>query len=51
MPRVPSSVQDIMASKTRRGLPAPVDYGTASTAEYVQAVDNFHQVFGIRAGF
>jgi hypothetical protein len=50
MPRVPSSVEDIMASNTRRGLPAQVDYGTATTAEYVQAVDNFHQVFGIRSG-
>ncbi len=50
MARVPSTVDDIMASRTRRGLPAPVDYGNASTSEYVQAVDNFHKVFGIRPG-
>src|SRR5262245_39277684 len=50
MPRVPSTVDEIMRSKTRRGLPEPVDYGKATTADYVQAVDNFHQVFGIRPG-
>ena len=50
MARVPSTVDDIMASRTRRGLPTPVDYGNATTSEYVQAVDNFHKVFGIRPG-
>lgn len=50
MNRVPSSVDEIMRSKTRRGLPHAVDYGKATTPEYVQAVDNFHQVFGIRPG-
>jgi hypothetical protein len=46
---IPSKNADILNSKTRRGLPAPVDYGHASTTEYVQALDNFHRVFGIRA--
>ena len=46
---IPSENADILNSKTRRGLPAPVDYH-ASTTEYIQALDNFHRVFGIRAG-
>lgn len=50
MARIPNSVEDIMRSKTRRGLPAPVDYGQAGTTEYIQALDNFHRVFGIRQG-
>jgi hypothetical protein len=48
--RIPIANDDILSSKTRRGLPAPVDYGKATTTEYVQALDNFHRVFGIRAG-
>jgi hypothetical protein len=48
--RIPITNQDILNSKTRRGLPAPVDYGKATTTEYVQALDNFHRVFGIRTG-
>ncbi len=50
MPAVSSSVADIMKSSTRRGLPHPVDYGKASTCDYIQALDNFHRVFGIRPG-
>lgn len=50
MSRVPNTVEDILRAPTRRGLPRPVDYATASTTEYVQALDNFHRVFGIRAG-
>ncbi len=50
MSHIPSKNADILNSKTRRGLPAPVDYGHASTTEYIQALDNFHRVFGIRAG-
>lgn len=50
MPKVPSTVEEILAAPTRRGLPRPVEYGTASTAEYVQAVDNFTRVFAIRPG-
>ena len=49
MSHIPSENADILNSKTRRGLPAPVDYH-ASTTEYIQALDNFHRVFGIRAG-
>lgn len=48
--KVPNTNADIMASKTRRGLPGPVDHGQATTAQYVQAVENFHRVFGIRPG-
>jgi hypothetical protein len=47
---IPSKNADILNSKTRRGLPAPVDYGHTSTTEYIQALDNFHRVFGIRTG-
>lgn len=50
MKNIPKTVEDIMRSPTRRGVPAPVDYGKATLAEYVQAVDNFHKVFGIRQG-
>ena len=46
MSHIPSENADILNSKTRRGLPAPVDYGHASTTEYIQALDNFHRVFG-----
>ena len=50
MPNIPTSVDDILRSPTRRGLPHPVDYGKAGTSDYVQALDNFHRVFGIRPG-
>ena len=50
MPIIPRTNDDIARSKTARGLPTPVDYGKATTAEYVQALDNFHRVFGIRQG-
>lgn len=50
MPRIPNTNADILNSPTRRGLPRAVDYGQASIADYVQAVDNFHKVFGIRQG-
>lgn len=50
MPRIPNSNDDILNSSTRRGLPRDVDYGKASVTEYVQAVDNFHRVFGIQPG-
>ena len=47
---VPSSIEAIMASTTRRGLPRPVDHGIARTADYMQAMDNFTQVFAVRPG-
>ena len=50
MTHIPSKNADILNSKTRRGLPAPVDYGHTSTTEYIQALDNLHLVFGIRTG-
>lgn len=50
MPRVPNSVEDILKSPTMRGLPRALDYGRSTTAEYIQALDNFHRVFGIRQG-
>ncbi len=50
MVRVPNSNAEILASRTRRGLPGKVDHGTATLAEQVQAHDNFHRVFAIRAG-
>jgi hypothetical protein len=50
MSHVPNRNEDIIASSTRRGLPRAVEYGQSSTAEYVQALDNFTKVFGIRQG-
>ncbi len=46
----PRSNADIAASKTTRGLPREVDYGKATTTEYIQALDNFHRVFAVRPG-
>ncbi|MEO9190822.1 MAG: hypothetical protein ABI224_12625, partial [Acetobacteraceae bacterium] len=48
--KVPNSAAEILASRTRRGLPKPDDHPTATLTEYVQALDNFHRVFAIRAG-
>ena len=48
--RVPGTVADILASATRRGLPRPVDYGTADLGDYIQGMDNFTRVFAIRPG-
>ena len=50
MPRIPSTNEDILKSPTMRAVPRAVDYGKATVSEYVQAVDNFHKVFGIRQG-
>ena len=50
MRNVPSSVVDILASPTRRGLPRSVEHPPASIAHYMQGVDNFSRVFGIRPG-
>src|SRR6185437_1312615 len=50
MAQIPNSVADILKSKTMRGLPRPVDYGTADVASHVQGNDNFHRVFAIRPG-
>src|ERR1700723_613063 len=50
MSSIPSSVADILKSKTMRGLPRPVEYPAADPATYVQGVDNFHKVFAIRPG-
>ena len=50
MRHIPKTNDEIMTSKTRRGLPRALDYGHATTTEYTQALDNFHRVFGIRQG-
>jgi hypothetical protein len=50
MASFPNQVADILKSKTTRALPRPVDYGQADPIAYVQALDNFHRVFGIEAG-
>lgn len=50
MARIPNTNADILRSPTARALPRTVDYGTATTADYVAAVDNFHRVFAIRSG-
>ena len=48
--RIPSTNDDISASRTTRAIPRAVDYGVASLTEYTQALDNFHRVFAIRPG-
>lgn len=50
MVQIPNRVSDILKSKTTRGLPRAVDYGTADVASHVQGLDNFHTVFAIRPG-
>ena len=50
MALIPNSVSDILKSKTRRGLPHPVDYPKADTSSYVQGADNFHKVMAIKPG-
>lgn len=50
MANIPTTVDDILASKTRRGLPGPVEIPDVDTATYFQGVDNFHKVFAIRPG-
>src|SRR3954463_4641224 len=50
MAQIPNKVSDILKSPTMRGLPRAVEYPTVSVAETVMANDNFHRVFGIRAG-
>jgi hypothetical protein len=50
MKSIPISNEAILRSKTRRGTPAAIDFPKATTTEYIQALDNFHRVFGIRTG-
>jgi hypothetical protein len=50
MPLIPNSVADILKSKTRRGLPHPVDYPKADVTSYTQGADNFHKVMAIKPG-
>jgi hypothetical protein len=50
MPLIPNSVSDILKSKTRRGLPHPVEYPKAEMSSYVQGADNFHKVMAIKPG-
>ena len=50
MALIPTSVSDILKSKTRRGLPYPVEYPKAETSSYVQGADNFHKVMAIKPG-
>jgi hypothetical protein len=50
MALIPNSVADILKSKTRRGLPYPVEYPKADTSSYVQGADNFHKVMAIKPG-
>jgi hypothetical protein len=50
MTAIPTSSADILASKTRRGLPREVAYPEASTADWFRGLDNFHRVFCFRPG-
>jgi hypothetical protein len=50
MAQIPNKISDILKSPTSRALPRPVDYPKADVAAAVMANDNFHRVFGIRAG-
>jgi hypothetical protein len=47
---IPNRVEDILKSKTSRGLPRPVDISETDVSSYFQGVDNFHRVFAIRPG-
>src|SRR5262249_17896407 len=48
MALIPTLVADILKSKTRRGLPHPVDYPKVDVTSYVQGADNFHKVMAIK---
>src|SRR5215510_8158137 len=50
MALIPTSVAEILKSKTRRGLPHPVDYLKVDVTSYVQGADNFHKVMAIKPG-
>ena len=50
MSHIPSKTCGHPAFEDAPRTAAPVDYGHASTTEYIQALDNFHRVFGIRTG-
>ena len=44
MALIPNSASDILKSKTRRGLPHPVEYPKAETSSYVQGADNYTEL-------
>lgn len=50
MPRFPTSVEDILAAPTRRGLPRRVEHKPADLGAYMRGVDNFCRVMAIRPG-
>ncbi len=50
MPSIFNSVEDILASPTRRGLPRKVEHKPADVASYMKGVDNFCRVMAIRPG-
>jgi hypothetical protein len=45
-----NSVEDILASPTRRGLPRKVAHPASPVADYMKGVDNFCRVMAIRPG-
>jgi len=49
LPKGPTTA-DILNAPSMRGLRTPVNYPKSDTADYVQALDRFCQVFAIRPG-
>jgi voltage-gated potassium channel Kch len=47
---IPTSREEILASRTRRALPRPVEIPETDIASYFQGLDNFHRVFAIKPG-
>ncbi len=50
MPGFANSVEDILASPTRRGLPRKIAHPQSAVADYMKGVDNFCRVMAIRPG-
>lgn len=50
MPGFANSIEDILASGTRRGVPRAVSHPPSDIASYMRGVDNFCRVMAIRPG-
>lgn len=50
MPGFANSIEDILASGTRRGVPRAVEHPQSDIASYMRGVDNFCRVMAIRPG-
>lgn len=50
MPGLANTIEDILASGTRRGLPRPIAHPPTDIGAYMRGVDNFCRVIAIRPG-